>query len=206
MQVNEKTFVNRKKASDKNTNECIDILLNIKHFKDVRPVTLEEDKIGIDLWADFSKKKNVPIQFKIRYNWPDFPVVIAQPFYGWNHENTKKGRDIKALFNHMSEYYYVGVTKNNKLQSVSRCESKELCRICTRLIAKWNRTKDNWDKPEMFNELTTRKWIKNKRNEKVFSDGKCDIWWKKNWNEKYGKFNLYVPPKELVTHEILYEA
>jgi len=206
MQVNEKTFVNRKTISDKNTNECINILLNIKHFKDVRAVLLEEDKKGIDLWVDFPKKKNVPVQFKIRYNWPDYPVVIAQPFYGWEHKKTKKGRDIKALFNHMSEYYYVGFTKNNKLQSICRCESKELCDLSTRVIAKWNRTKDNWDKPEIFDESTTKKWIKYKRNERVFSDGNCDIWWKKNWNEGYGKFNLYIPRKELVTNEVLYEA
>ena len=68
MPVNETSFVNRKNVSDKNTNECIEILTNLKHFKDVRPVTLEEDKTGIDLWVDFPKKKNVPIQFKIRYN------------------------------------------------------------------------------------------------------------------------------------------
>ena len=203
MNVNETGFINRLNVTDKDTLSCVDLLTNLSHFENIKKATLEEDKKGIDWWDN-----DVPIQFKVRYKQRrDCPVCIAQPFYGWDSKRTVKGRDLRCLLDSACSYYYTGILGyNKKIISIYRCKSKELYRKVINAMYKWEQSLNKDYGSKLFTEKITKRLIKDVRNRLVFEDKSgCQIWWKKNFNENYAKFNLYVSPQSLKSLEILYE-
>ncbi len=210
MPIQEQDFFSRLTASGEDTAKCVEKLIEVKHILNFKKSILERDKNeGVDFDFDYENELNVPNQFKVRHNHPDIPVVIAQPFWGYNHNKTKVGRDLTGLLKKKTKYHYVGVVKNGNIQSIFYAKSSIVAKETISALKIWYETDTNtisgqygkkWFTPEMV-----EKWILNVRNRKIFDlPNGVQIWWKKNHNEGYAKLNLYIP-MDLVKGITIYE-
>lgn len=194
--IHKEHFVIRLKATEQRTELLMKMLLNKKHFKSYRKAEKSEDLNGIDWWVVYPGEKiEQPIQFKLRDKQQDIPIVRFYPFHGIDHEKTEVGRDFKGLLEGVSNQYYVA-TKT----TLYRVPCNSLKKAALKLDENWKKAKDvRGDfSPEYFNAKMAQVWLKaNIWNKLVFSDDGCEIWWKKNGNEKYPKFNMYIPSNKV---------
>jgi hypothetical protein len=209
MPIQEEDFKTRLASSEEDTTKCIKQLLEIEHMVSAKKSILERDKNdGVDYDFDYgTKEKYVPNQFKVRHNHPDIPVVIAQPFWGFGNEKTKLGRDLTCLLKKKTKYHYVGIVKNNAVQSIFYAKSSVVAEAVLNAMDVWEKTETNtiasqygkkWFTPEMV-----QKWIEQVKNRRIFCmENGIEIWWKKNNNERFAKLNLYVP-MDLVKGELV---
>lgn len=210
MPIQEQSFLNRLAASGEDTTNCVKKLFEVKHIFNAKKAELERDKNeGVDFDFDYEKELNVPNQFKVRHNHPDIPIVIAQPFWGYGHDKTKMGRDLVGLLKKKTKYHYVGIVKNNVVQSVFYAKSSVVAKEATAALKAWydaetdtiaGRYGKKWFTPEMV-----EKWILKVRDKNIFDfPNGIQIWWKKNKNEKFPKLNMYIP-MDLVKGTIIYQ-
>jgi len=197
--IHQKSFVTRLEVTDNYTNALMQALKDKGHFTSFRKATLQEDKDGIDWWVKYPKERiEVPIQFKLRDKQKDVPVVRYQPFYGIDSEKTQEGRDWRCVKEIKSQQYYVAVrTGAGIFSEVYRVPCEILRSLIIELDKQWNEVTGRFENyaPKIFNKNIVNVWLeKGIRNKLVFSnDTGCQVWWKKNFNEKYPKFNMYVP-------------
>jgi hypothetical protein len=188
MGIETKSFKNRLMETKSDTNLFVELLKN-KHNVILENATKEQDLGGVDFFVD-----GTPIQFKVRYNRPDFPICLAQPFYGWDDDKTVLGRDFRCLCENKCKKHFLGVLENKEPTGLYSVSSEELKTLAKEVLKEW-------DQAENIGKNYARRWfIKdrmdfwlNKRNSLVFEYKQCQVWWKKNFNENFAKFNLYVP-------------
>ena len=202
MLIQHKKFTTRLKESKTHTEMFVDVLKE-KHNMVLEEATKEQDIAGVDYFVN----KTTPIQFKVRYNHPDFPICLAQPFYGWDDARTVYGRDFNCLCNNKCKQHLLGILSGDTPEALYSCDSEELKDTTKAVVSKWDKTKtiieDAVYGRHHFTKQTTNEWVLTRRNLLVFEYKGCQIWWKKNFNEKFAKFNLYVPIDSLKTKQKL---
>lgn len=192
-------FQNRLKVSDDQTEMLMNILLDEGHFSFFRKASTEEDRSGIDWWVVYpGETEEQPIQFKLRVKQKDLPICRYQPFYGVDHPKTVEGRDWRGIRDRKSTQYYVGVcSKAGHYTEIYKVPCDILRSIMIDLDQEWRAVEGRFENyaPQLFTEEIFNIWIeKSVRDRKVFtSENGCQIWWKKNFNEPYAKFNMYIP-------------
>jgi len=199
MAIQECGFRSRLAQSDKGTTQCVDKLVETQHIACCKKAVLERDiENGVDFDFDYSGSANVPVQFKVRMKHPDIPVVIAQPFWGYGHERTTPGRDLKCLLGHKTKYHYVGIFDNGCVKSIYYAHSKSVEKESVKALKVWYEAETNtassqygksWFTPELV-----AKWMLKVRNRRIFTlPNGVEIWWKKNDSERFAKLNMYIP-------------
>ena len=170
-----------------------------KHFTTFRKSAKEEDLDGIDWWVTYpGETKEVPIQFKIRDKQKDIPICRYQPFHGLDHARTVEGRDYRCLRDKKVNQYYVAVRNAvGQFTEIYKISSKTLNSLIVTLDKEWAKVEGIFDMfpPKFFDGSRVSLWLeKGIRNKCVFrNESGCEVWWKKNYNEKSPKFNMYVP-------------
>ncbi len=196
--LHHKSFVNRLNVSDFYTAALMEFLKESNHFSNFRKSEKQEDLDGIDWWVEYPDKKGeFPIQFKLRDKQKDIPICRYQPFHGIDSEKTVEGRDFKLIKNKKAVQYYIAIRNGNSFKEIYRISCKSLNKMILEMDQHWQEVSGVFDSfpPSFFSKEKNQLWIeKGLRNKRVFSDENgCEVWWKKNHNEKFSKFNMYVP-------------
>ncbi|RDJ35308.1 MAG: hypothetical protein DWQ19_10870 [Crenarchaeota archaeon] len=190
-------FHKRLNTSDNYTNALMQLLKKKKHFKSFRKATREEDLAGIDWWVVFpDEDEESPIQFKLRDKMKDMPLVRYQPFRGTDDETTVEGRDWRGLHDNASKYYYVAIRNGTGFCQAYRITSKKLKKIARKLDKEWSQSEKAFETFPVgfFDSKRVQMWLKKGIwNKCVFRTDDGEIWWKKNRNEGFPKFNMYIP-------------
>lgn len=207
--LHKKKFNDRLEVSEKYTLPLMELLKNRGRFASYQKTITEEDKEGVDYWVsvpslqsirssvykDEVELKNVPIQFKIRDKQKDIPVCRFQPFHGIDAESTVVGRDYRCLRDKKASQYYVAIRNNGCFSEIYSINSNDLLEHVSAVDKAWSECEKVGDQlpSSFFTKANTQLWLeKDIRNRCVFRNEIGDVWWKKNYNEKSPKFNIYI--------------
>jgi len=204
IQLQEKKFDVRLKESKIWTQMMVSLLKKSGHIEDFRDATIDEDKsMLIDYWFKYpNSQEYVPIAFKLRIDPSkrDIPVVYSQPFYGTDSDKTVIGRDYRCLNGQVQQYYVAVKNGNKEFCEIYRISKAKLSPMIENMIGSW-KTEDamsgTFISHDKFTEERKEILLKNlnggKGFRKIWQTDDGEIWWQKNFNEKFSKVNLYVP-------------
>lgn len=197
--VHEKVFNERLNITDSYTTALMSLLQKRGHVVSYRKASKQEDIDGVDWWVTYTKgDTEVPIQFKLRDKQKDIPVCRFQPFHGTAHEKTVEGRDYRCLRDQKSHEYYVAIRVDGTFKEIYRVSCKTLNDLVTKLDQEWNESSggelNNQFPLSFFNPKRVQSWLGGSIwNKRVFRGEDGEVWWKKNFNERSPKFNMYFP-------------
>jgi len=210
--IHQQNFTTRLNVTDNYTAALMKLLQTKNHFLNYRKATREEDLNGIDWWVVYpGQTEEVPIQFKLRDRQKDIPLCRFQPFYGTDSPKTVIGRDYRCIDNQTSAQYYVAVRNAaGKFTEIYKVSCETLRPLIMDLDAEWQKVEGLFDNFNLkfFDTSRVGKWLESGIwNKRVFrGDSGCEVWWKKNRNEKFPKFNMYVPHSYKEWEAVLTEA
>jgi hypothetical protein len=197
--IHQQDFTTRLNVTETATAALMNLLQTKKHFKSYRKSSKEEDLGGIDWWVVYpGQTEEVPIQFKLRDRQKDIPLCRFQPFYGTDSPKTVVGRDYRCIEGKQAAQYYVAVRNGaGKFTEIYKISCDTLRPLIMSLDEEWQKVEGVFDTfaLKFFDAGRVGKWLESGIwNKRVFrGDSGCEVWWKKNRNEKFPKFNMYVP-------------
>lgn len=197
--IHQKHFTSRLNIADAYTESLMNFLKEKKHIKEYKKATKEEDMNGVDWWILYEDSaKPIPIQFKLRDKQKDIPVCRYQPFYGLENDRTVEGRDWRCLQSSASKEYFVAVRNGDgKFVEIYKISCRKLKSAVKQLNEDWMAVSGVFDtfSPTFFDDKHVKMWLERGIwNKRVFRNEKGgEVWWKKNKNENFPKFNMYVP-------------
>lgn len=188
-------FLERHETSTKISYKIMESLFEKKCITAFYKADKKTDIEGTDYFVIFNKHEPIKkVQFKNRQDkWKDIPITRYQPFYGINSDQTVLGRDYRSLFDKKNDYYIVATQNSSK--SYDQISITSTSKILQLMLEAENEWFSNGIAYEYFNQEYFNKFLsQNIRNKKIHvATNGVEAWYKKNFNENYGKINLYVP-------------
>jgi hypothetical protein len=194
MHFHDKKFDERHAESDVITYSLMEKLFESKKIKAFVKMKKDVDIEGTDYTVTFDEFSKEKIQFKIRmWKYQDIPVTRLQPFLGYGNHVT--GRDYRSLVENKNKFYFVA-SQNSKKQfdKISITEAEKLRDLVLEAEKEWFPRELPW---AYIGEKIYQDWIAkgitNRRLKKA--ENGVIACFKKNYFEKYGKINYYIPSK-----------
>lgn len=190
-------FLERHETSTKISYQIMESLYEKKHIAAFSKTDKKTDIDGTDYLVKFLDTNDYQkVQFKNRQDkWKDLPITRYQPFYGVDSEQSVLGRDYRSLVQNKNDFYVVATQNSNKVyDQISITSTSKILQLMLEAEKEWFPSGNSFDyfNKEFFDKLFSQK-VRNKKIH-VATNG-VEAWYKKNFNENYGKINLYVPHK-----------